>query len=303
MSYHIRQASLAVMMVCLTAAGGPVVAAEWIYTVQRGDNPWSLTERYLAGIKYWPRIQQLNQITDPEHIPPGTRLRIPVAWLRRTDAVATVAAVNGEVRISGRGRGRAATSGMQLRAGDVVKTARDSNLTLSLPDGSRVLVHAESELHLDDLGMFENTDYYDLRMSVKAGRLENLVAPLGGGPGRFEITTPAAVTAVRGTRYRVSATSTATRTEVTEGAVGVATDGGTVDVPPGFGSVAERGSPPAPPVALLPAPDIAALPALVERVPLRFTVPALPGATAYRVQIATAADFASPLFDGRAENT
>ena len=30
----------------------PAQAAEWIYTVQSGDNPWNLTERYVAGIKY-----------------------------------------------------------------------------------------------------------------------------------------------------------------------------------------------------------------------------------------------------------
>ena len=35
----------------------PVSAAdEWIYVVQPGDNPWSITERYLAGVRYWPRL-------------------------------------------------------------------------------------------------------------------------------------------------------------------------------------------------------------------------------------------------------
>lgn len=63
--------------------------------MQSGDNPWSLTERYLAGIKYWPRIQTLNRIADPEHMPPGTRLRIPVEWLRRVDAIAKVTTVHG----------------------------------------------------------------------------------------------------------------------------------------------------------------------------------------------------------------
>ncbi len=185
--------------------------------MQDGDNPWNLTERYLAGIKYWPRIQTLNRINDPQHIPPGTRLRIPVEWLRRVDAIAKVAAVHGQAEVRGKRATRALTAGMQLRSGDVVQTGREANVTLEFADGSRVLVHAEAELHLDALGSFENTDYYDTQVRLTQGRMENLVAPLGKGPGRFEISTPAAVTAVRGTRYRVNAGADATRSEVLEG--------------------------------------------------------------------------------------
>lgn len=278
-------------------------AAEWIYTVQDGDNPWNLTERYLAGIKYWPRIQTLNRISDPEHIPPGTRLRIPVEWLRRVDAIAKVAAVHGQAELRGQRSSRALTPGMQLRSGDVIQTGRQANVTLEFADGSRVLVHAEAELHLDALGGFENTDYYDTQVRLTQGRMENLVTPLGKGPGRFEISTPAAVTAVRGTRYRVNAASDATRSEVLEGKVAVSTAASGVDIEAGYGTVAAASQAPAAPVALLPAPELAALPARVERVPVAFTIPALASASAYRFQIASDTAFDSPLFDGRAEGT
>jgi hypothetical protein len=278
-------------------------AAEWIYTVQDGDNPWNLTERYLAGIKYWPRIQTLNRINDPQHIPPGTRLRIPVEWLRRVDAIAKVAAVHGQAEVRGKRATRALAAGMQLRSGDVVQTGREANVTLEFADGSRVLVHAEAELHLNALGSFENTDYYDTQVRLTQGRMENLVAPLGKGPGRFEISTPAAVTAVRGTRYRVNAASDATRSEVLEGKVAVNTQTSGVDVAAGYGTVASAAAAPSAPVALLPAPDLTALPARVERVPVAFSVPALAGAVAYRFQLAADTRFDSPLFDGRADAT
>ncbi len=298
-----RRARYALLLVLGALLANPARAAEWIYTVQDGDNPWNLTARYLAGIKYWPRIQTLNRINDPEHIPPGTRLRIPVEWLRRVDAIAKVAAVHGPAELRGHRASRPLNAGMQLRSGDVIQTGKEANVTLEFADGSRVLVHAEAELHLDALGGFENTDYYDTQIHLTQGRLENLVAPLGKGPGRFEISTPAAVTAVRGTRYRVNAAADATRSEVLAGKVAVSTDASGVDVEAGYGTVATASQAPVAPVALLPAPDLTTLAARVERVPVTFTIATLAGASAYRFQIASEPSFDSPLFDGRAEST
>ena len=280
-----------------------VQAAEWIYTVQSGDNPWSLTERFLAGVKYWPRIQNLNRIADPEHIPPGTRLRIPVEWLRRVDAIAKVSTVHGKADVSGRRASRPLSAGMQLRSGDIIRTGEDSNVSVEFADGSRVLVHAAAELHLDALGGFENTEYFDTQVRLTQGRMENLVAPLGKGPGRFEISTPAAVTAVRGTRYRVNAAADATRSEVLEGKVGVSNEADDVEVAAGYGTLAAVNQAPSAPVVLLPAPDLAKLPARLERVPLAVTIAALAGAQAYRFQLAAEASFDPPLFDARADST
>ena len=302
MPLHPSRLARRALLLCLwTMLVSPVRAAEWIYTVQSGDNPWNLTERYLAGVKYWPRIQTLNRIADPEHIPPGTRLRIPIEWLRRVDTIAKVTTVHGHAELSGRRASRPLAAGMQLRSGDVIRTGEDSNVAIEFADGSRVLVHATAELHLDALGSFENTDYYDTQVRLTQGRMENLVAPLGTGPGRFEISTPAAVTAVRGTRYRVNAAADATRSEVLEGKVGVSNDADGVEVAAGFGTLAAANQAPVAPIALLPAPDLAKLSARLERVPLAVTIDVLAGASAYRFQLADDAAFDAPLFDARAD--
>ena len=296
-----------ILLSTLLVSSVGVHAAEWIYTVQAGDNPWSLTERLLAGIKYWPLLQSHNHIADPDHIPPGTRLRIPVDWLRRTEVTATVAAVQGmaELLRSSGAQARSLKTGVLLRTGDVVRTGESGNVTVEFKDGSRMLVHADSELRMADLAAFENTDLVDTRVHLMRGRAENLVQPLRGGPSRFEIRTPAAVTSVRGTNFRVNAASDSTRAEVIGGKVGVATAAahGEIAVPAGYGTIAAADAPPEAPVPLLPAPSLSGLPAVVERVPIAFNVPALTGAVAYRLQIADAAGFESPLFDGRAEST
>lgn len=63
------------------------IAEEWIHTVRPGDNLWNLTKRHLIGMQYVKQLQQLNNIQNPYVIPPGTELRIPVAWTRQTENV------------------------------------------------------------------------------------------------------------------------------------------------------------------------------------------------------------------------
>jgi hypothetical protein len=64
-------------------------AQEWHYTVRPGDNLWDVSTRYLSAVDYWPKLQALNGVTDPEHLPPGTKLRIPVASHLKRDSHAT----------------------------------------------------------------------------------------------------------------------------------------------------------------------------------------------------------------------
>ena len=193
-----------VLILRLTALlSGSVAAADWIYVVMPGDNPWDLSARYLDGIRYWPRIQALNGITRPTTIPPATGLRIPLAWLRARPAVAKVAYLDGEGSVVTAGVEQPLAVGMQLATGAEIHTRTNANATLEFGDGSRLLLLAESVLRLVLLQTFENTGFYQTRVHLEQGHAENLVRPFGDGPGQFEISTPAATTAVRGTDYRV----------------------------------------------------------------------------------------------------
>lgn len=277
---------------------GAVGAADWIYVVKPGDNPWDLTARYLNGLRYWPRIQALNGITSPTTIPPATPLRIPLAWLRARPALAKVAALEGQGSVAVAGLEHPLVVGMQLATGAEIHTSTNANVTLEFGDGSRLLLLAESVLRLVLLQTFENTGFYQTRVHLEQGHTENVVRPFGGGPGRFEISTPAATTAVRGTDYRVHAGADAARTEVLSGKVGVGTAAATIDVASGFGTVTPLKGAPTPPVTLLAPPDITTLPVVVERVPLAFKLVPLAKAHGYRLQLARDKGFAALVFDG-----
>lgn len=292
--------ALLLFLMLLFATAAP--AQEWHYTVRPGDNLWDVSTRYLMAVDYWPKLQALNGVTDPEHLPPGTKLRIPVAWLKRLPAKAMVLAVQGQVQalIASTRKWVAVDPGLFLHQGDILGTGPDSNVTLRFADGSRVLLQADSELRLAILNARGQTPFVETRSRLEKGRADSEVTPRTTGAGnRYEIWTPAAHSAVRGTRYRISmdpATATS-RLEVLEGLVELQGGRKTRSIPQGFGSLAETGKPPLMPVALLPPPALGELPPLVSRVPIRWSFPAVPEAAAYRAQLAPNEQFDLLVFD------
>lgn len=269
------------------------------YVVQRGDNPWNLTQRYLKGVAYWPRLQQLNHVQDAAHIPPGTVLHIPVEWLRLSSTSVQVISAHGDAVVSAGADPAAAevavVAGMSLRAGQRVQTRSGATVALQFADGSRVLLLPDGLLQIARADALAAGGGSVLRLTLLRGTLENRVRPRSGPGGRFEIDTPSAVAAVRGTEFRVSAQPGAALTEVLGGLVNFGNKAGQLDVPAGFGTLAHADHRPAELTALLPPPDIAGVPALVERLPLDVPIPAVDGAVAYRTQLATDLDFAAML--------
>ena len=69
-----------------------------------GDTIWDLTEKYLIDMRYWRRLQELNNVVDPYRMPTGRLLRIPSAWLRMDPVGAVVLKTQGAPQvISGKG--------------------------------------------------------------------------------------------------------------------------------------------------------------------------------------------------------
>ena len=276
-------------------------ADEWVYTVRPGENLWLLTERYLNDHEHVLELQRLNRIADPRRIPPGTQLRMPWAWTRASPGSARFAAVVGTVRVSStgpQGGERPATLELVLHAGDIIKTEPHANAVLAFADGSHLTLLSESILRLDKLLDYSNgtsAAWLDLQQ----GRTESQVPSGGNSRSRFHINTPAGVTSVRGTQLRVSvpAQEAVSRTEVLAGGVYVANAGKEIIVNAGYGTLVRAGEAPASPVALLPPPDLTGLPGTVSRLPIELGFAPVPGALAYRVQVATSAEFDRIVFE------
>ena len=289
------------LIVLLAVAANEARSEDWIYTVRPGDNLWDLAEEYLINRSYWQRLQALNAVEDPYHIPPGTRLRVPVGWLKKGPILARIRSVEGtaEAVEDDTGKVTSLETGALLVTGDTVRTGEDASVVLEFVDGSRLLLQSESELTLDRLGIYGATGMTDTHLRLRKGRLEIRVAPKKGEASRFGISTPSAVTSVRGTDYRVGsdAVLARSRAEVLKGRVDVGSGGITREIPSGFGTIVSANEPPQPPVKLLASPDLSQLPETFDRSPLQFNLPGSLENRGYRVQIATSQEQGAPLFD------
>ncbi|SFK32870.1 FecR family protein [Nitrosomonas aestuarii] len=272
-----------------------VIAEEWIYTVRPGDNLWNLTERHLTGMQYVTKLQQLNGIQNPYVIPPGTPLRIPMAWTRMVENVhAQIVSVYGFVFIQRPPQEKIpAEVGMQLWAGDIIQSENDSFVTIEFTDNSEMRVQDNSRVRIKKMQILGDHGLVDTLIDLEQGRIENSVLENPFTGTRFRIQTPSAISSVRGTSFRVGTidSHTATTSEVLSGNVNVSNTKSDVQVPAGFGTVTPLGAPPSPPVALLPPPDLSETSSYYESLPLVIHLKPLSGVKGYRAQIATDRDF------------
>lgn len=185
----------------------------------------------------------------------GQRIRVPANWLKVAPVAATIIFVHGEVLL-GDGDGQSALkANQQLEIGSRITTGQGS-ATLQFLDGSLLTMSAFSEITLDAVSAFKQSRSTAISVSVPEGEVSVRVPPRQPRTN-FEVRTPSAVAAVRGTRFRVNSDSDAavTRSEVLEGQVGLNAEGVSQLLDLGFGSLARRGQAPIDPVQLLDAPS------------------------------------------------
>lgn len=302
-----RRGVLAALLGSVLACCAAVNADEWIYVVRPGDTLWTLTERHLKHLGYVTRLQAANGVDNPYALPPGMRLRIPLDWSRRRPGVARVVGHGGTCTLA-RDGGAAPVGiamGAELSVGDEVTCAANSYVTLEFEDGSQLRVQPDSQIHLDAAWVYGDAGYFVHDVALQRGRTESSVPQQQPAATRLRIVTPASTTSVRGTRFRVAAdeSDAASRSEVEHGRVSVDAQRRSVSVDAGFGSVTRAGAAPSPPVPLLPAPDLSDVPAVLERVPLRFSLAGLPGATGYRGGVAADAKFTRLIAEFSSDST
>ncbi len=289
--------TLVLMLPGLACAQSTDPEGEFIYHARLHDTLIGITRRLLREPRRWPEVQARNNIADPRRIPLGDSIRIPYAWLRLSADTATVVAVRGEVREGGQDVSVSQT----LPEGSKLETGPDGSVALLLADGSEVTLQKLSVLSLEGMRRVTGLETaHDTRFKLESGRLQTRVKP-HADVGRFEIHTPVAVSAVRGTEFRDAFEPGAgnATTETLEGLVTVSGSQAEVSVPADFGTRVERNSAPLPPVRLLPPPDLQAFPATNSASQLQLRWPAVPGAIRYRLQLAPDAEFHSFFVDAQ----
>jgi len=231
----------------------------WVYVVTNGDSLWNISSKFLTSIDYYSQLQQLNNIKYPKRMKPGSVIRIPMAWIKHTPASAQISFLKGDNQFLRNKILSPLTSSTQLVLGDEIRTGDNGSATVVFADGSEMVLFKNTIVAFDHLSIYGKTGMVDTRVRVIQGKVETNAQKNKGPGSRLDISTPSAISSVRGTVYRVSNTGENISTvEVIEGSVAVAGEkpNNTISVATGQGTRIEKGEEPTKPVALLAPPTI-----------------------------------------------
>lgn len=277
------------------------------YTVRGGDTLLGLTAKYLVGADAFDRVAAANRLPDNNRIYPGNVLVVPIAIMRAEPLQAKIVSFKGGTSVVAGGKSVPASVGLAVRPGDVLQTAVDGFVTIQLSNGSRMTLPTQSRVRIMQMRQFLLTKSTDFDFAVEKGRTEISVTPASSPNNLFRLRTPIAVSAVRGTRFRIGYQSQTdpSLTEVIEGKVAV--DGpnpsaATSTVPAGFGAAAAA-SGDVGTEELLPAPIIAEAERLWRNRFLDFDVVPVATARGYKLQLARDIDFQDMVAETRSTTT
>lgn len=253
-----------------TASGfGSPDIPEWTYTVDAEDTVQDIAKRFLTKGIPSSRILRHNNLVDADELETGDTIKLPLSWLQQQPEPARAASVSGQVMLlSGRnGRKRPLTSGALIRVGDEI-ISHSGSTSVELADGSVIRLSPNSRLAFNRLTRYGKSGMVDTRLRLNDGELETQVEPFLEDGSRFEIETPSAVAAVRGTMFTLQTDPTGTDLRVTDGTVAFGPRGKTRVIPEGYSArVANGGSGDMSIRRLPPAPEMNQLPAQITQLP------------------------------------
>lgn len=303
LNFYKKSASVVLLTLLLNTPS--VIAQEWIYSVVQGDTLSEFSEKHLYKTSYWKQLQKINNIADPKRIPENTKLRIPIHWIKSQPASAQVIKFEGDVvtRNQEGTDSQQVSVGQQLNLGDHLETYSQSSVLIRFADGSEIRVLQNSKIDFNHMTKYGETGMVDSRIRLISGDVESHAETQKGSASRFEIHTPAAISAVRGTRFRTSYTAddTSSNIEVLEGGVAVRGAKTTRLVRAGYGTHVVKNKAPLKPKKLLPAPKLLAYPQPIETIGSQIRWEAIEGAQRYRFIIAESNEFSTVLWDSDSE--
>jgi hypothetical protein len=283
------------------AADSPIVGDSIVYVVKKGDTLNSIKQEFLSADIDWQSVAKDNDITNPKKLPVGREIRLPIKFLNSQANFATITLVSGKASLDG----KPLTANTKVQDTSKIETDADSAVELLLSDGSTMRVGSASAVVIERLKQYHSSSIVEARVRLIKGRIEASVSPQRKKP--FDILTPGATAAVRGTKFGVSVDAMP-NAKIAAGAASVDVPTGSVEwvstsakaapsvaIPAGFGAAAKASGEVTLPEPLLPPIAISELPSITTKTISELAFTASPLAKAYRVQVASDADFKNVL--------
>jgi hypothetical protein len=127
-------------------------------------------------------------------------LVIAARVLAQTPGAGTISTASGNVEVQRGSSTTPASSGTPVSVGDRIVTGPGGHAVITLTDGSQLELGESSNLVIDNHSLAPGGGRAATQVSLFGGVLRSVVNATGGAPN-FEVHTPNAVAAVRGTRF------------------------------------------------------------------------------------------------------
>lgn len=114
---------------------------DWLYTVRPGDELWNVAAKYCGSANFATRLAAHNKLDDPKLVRPGTRIKIPIEWLVRQPADATVVSALGTAYLYAPQR-EPVEVGQKVSMGHSIETA-DGSVAVQFADESLLMIAPE----------------------------------------------------------------------------------------------------------------------------------------------------------------
>ncbi|HXN87410.1 MAG TPA: FecR family protein [Candidatus Binataceae bacterium] len=126
-------------------------------------------------------------------------------WLAAAaqETVGEIAKVNGIAKLERGGKDFEVTLAMPLAIGDQLRTSANTEVSVTFKDGSRLELGESTSCTIDQYAITGSRRTKGL-VALWGGHLRSIVKVLGGDAPNFEVHTPNAVAAVRGTEFETA---------------------------------------------------------------------------------------------------
>ncbi|RKZ99254.1 MAG: LysM motif protein [Gammaproteobacteria bacterium] len=273
----------------------PLKASDWIYTTVKGDSLWNLSEKHLDSVLRYAQLKKINGIKTPKRMQPGTLIRIPMKWVRSNSVPAEIFSVQGNAELfqANGNVQKELAPGTLIQLGDRLRSGHNSSVAIKFADNTILTLHSDSTIRFDHLSAHGSTGMVDSRLHLLKGRLDTRVKPAQGPGSRFEIQTPSAISAVRGTEYRASVIPEikSSNIEVLKGKVAVSGAKKKKLIKAGYGTQVAEGKPPIAPRKLLEPPKIKAIDEILRSIHSVVSWESVDGALQYRIEVSSEKQF------------
>jgi len=258
------------------------------FVVKKGDNLYKICEKILENPEDWRWVAMVNRINNPRRIFPGQKLIIPARLLRGIpiDGLVTFIKDVVSIKLTGAEEWKKLHLNDKITQGSWIRTSEQGTIEISFENDFSILLRPNTTIEIT-AARKKSAIYLMYKLFLEIGKAISKIKQSTGKETRFEIQTPSAVAAPRGTEFRAGVdTDVTTRLEVLAGKLDVQAAKKKVEVKAGEGTVVKKDKAPAIPKKLLHPPPLTNLQPLYRTMPLEFQFESIPGAASYRIMLA-----------------